>query len=108
MINNEHIGALTTELAKCNLPIAAKMTEQEIYAALAAYINNLITSDFSYLVSLLYRLDVSEKKLKDLLNQQQAPAGDLIAAMIVERQLEKIKSREMFKSNRPIDEADKW
>ena len=43
---------------------------EEIRASLAAHINDLINTDFNQLVSLLYRIDVSENKLKYLLAQQ--------------------------------------
>ncbi|HRH47691.1 MAG TPA: hypothetical protein PLP23_02995 [Panacibacter sp.] len=75
---------------------------------LAEYINALIVSDFEKLVNLLYRLDVSEKKLRTLLTSA-ANAGVLIADLIVERQLQKLQSRRQF--NKPaedIAEAEKW
>ena len=61
---------------------------------LSAYINNLIVQDFEGLVSLLYRLDINEKKLKYLLSVDAGiNASDTIAALIIERQVQKIKSR---------------
>lgn len=75
---------------------------------LAEYINALIVSDFEKLVNLLYRLDVSEKKLRTLLSSA-VNAGVLIADLIVERQLQKLQSRRQF--NKPaedIAEAEKW
>ena len=61
---------------------------------LSAYINNLIVKDFEGLVSLLYRLDINEKKLKYLLSVDAGiNASDTIAALIIERQVQKIKSR---------------
>jgi len=75
---------------------------------LAEYINALIVSDFEKLVNLLYRLDVSEKKLRTLLSSA-VNAGVLIADLIIERQLQKLQSRRQF--NKPaedIAEAEKW
>ncbi len=78
----------------------------ELYQRLAAYINELITNDFEKLVQLLYRIDVNEAKLKMLL--QSSPhedAAKLIADLIIERQMQKIKSRKQF-SAEAMDETD--
>ena len=69
-------------------------SEAEMKKALSAYINELIKKDFERLVQLLYRIDVSEAKLKNLLKEKKdTDAGELIADMIIERQKQKIKSR---------------
>jgi hypothetical protein len=77
---------------------------------LAEYINLLINNDFNKLILILYRLDISEKKLKQLLaSSPGSNAGSLIAALIIERQLEKIQSRKHFKQPRDsIPEEDRW
>jgi hypothetical protein len=76
---------------------------------LAAYIHELINKDFQKLISILYRLDVSEKKLKNLLSQKASDAGFIIADAIIERQVEKIISRKNFNnSNKNISEEEKW
>ena len=76
---------------------------------LAAYIHLLINNDFEKLISILYRLDVSEKKLKKLLAEKTAgDAGILIADAIIERQLQKITSRKKHSSNKDIPEEEKW
>ena len=76
---------------------------------LAAYLNDLINQDFEKLVQLLYRLDVSEKKLKALLSQNnQADAGRIIADLIIERQLQKVELRKKFRKQDDISEEEKW
>jgi hypothetical protein len=76
---------------------------------LAAYINELINHDFEKLVHILYRLDVSEQKLKSTLASSSTDAGLLIAEMIIERQLQKIKTREQFRQRNPnINDEEKW
>ena len=77
---------------------------------LAAKINLLINNDFNSLIHILYRLDINEKKLRELLATEPASdAGELIAAMIIERQLQKIKLRRQFKQDdKNIPEEDKW
>jgi len=76
---------------------------------LAVYINELVNHDFGKLIHILYRLDVSEQKLKSTLASSSANAGILIAEMIIERQVQKIKTRERFRQrNTNIDEEEKW
>ncbi len=53
-------------------------------------VNRLIRGDFNRLISSLYRLDVSESKLKYLLQHNPAEnAGAIIADLIIERQVQK-------------------
>ena len=76
---------------------------------LATYINDMILRDFTGLMNLLYRLDVSETKIRKLLDDMQnEDAGKIIAAVIIERQLQKIKSRQQFKQEGNIPEDDRW
>lgn len=76
---------------------------------LAAFVNHLINTDFEKLVFLLYRIDVSESTIKQLLALPSANnAGELIADTIIKRQLQKIESRLQFKQDMNIAEEDKW
>ncbi|MFY8166367.1 MAG: hypothetical protein ACOVJ8_07230 [Sediminibacterium sp.] len=66
-------------------------------AELEEFINDCIKTDFSRLVQLLYRIDVSEQKLKTILQANpNEDAGKLIAAVIVERLAATKKARESF------------
>lgn len=73
-------------------------------------INSLLVGDFDRLISILYRMDVSELKLKQLLKENQAEdAAKIIALLMIERQAEKIKSRRQFRQqDNNIDENEKW
>jgi len=84
--------------------------EKLSFDELVAYINQLVSKDFAKLVYLLYAVDVSEKKLKQLLAEHpNEDAGKLIALLILERQEQKRKSREQFKqSEQDIPEEDRW
>ena len=77
---------------------------------LAGKINELLTTDFQKLIAILYRVDVSEAKLKKLLQENPtADAGLLIADLMIERQLQKTKSRQQFRQqDNHIDENEKW
>jgi hypothetical protein len=77
---------------------------------LAARINELIMHDFSLLVHILYRMDVSENKLKKMLAENKnTDAAKIIAALVMERQLQKIKSRqENHREDNHINDEEKW
>ena len=69
--------------------------------ALTFYINHLIQNDFQKLVSLLYKIDVDEGKLKRILRENPGKdAADIIAHLIIERELQKIETRKLFKGKK--------
>ena len=79
-----------------DLPEAASIEMLE--SILADRINTMITADFNRLISLLYRIDVSETKLKQLLKENAGTdAGLLIARLILERQWQKIETRRKYR-----------
>src|SRR5436853_1480852 len=72
-------------------------------------VNDLIENDFAQLVQFLYRVDVSENKLKQLLHDNpQADAAVLITDLLIERQFEKLKTKASFKQEGNISEEVKW
>jgi hypothetical protein len=77
---------------------------------LADRIDELLNSDFQKLVSILYRMDINEAKLKQLLKENpRTDAGLIIADMMIERQEQKIKSRSEFKQrDENISDDEKW
>ena len=94
MENEEMATALKREL---QIDLAEKISFEEIKEKLAEYINHLISHDFQQLIMLLYRVDVNENKLRSFLKENQNDdAGNMIAQLIIERQLQKIKSRKEF------------
>ncbi len=73
------------------------------------YIRFLIDTDFEKLVYLLYRIDVSEQKIKELLdNKSTTDAGEIIVNAIIERQKEKIDSRKHFRFDDTDSNEEKW
>ena len=76
---------------------------------LGIFINDLVEKDFSRLVQILYRLDVSEDKLKSvLLEHPTGDAGDMIAKLIMERIEQSKKTKELFKNHEEIPDDEKW
>lgn len=79
------------------------------YALLVEGIRELINKDFEQLVQVLYRIDVSEKKLKETLKtHSDQDAAVLIADLIIARQAEKKSVRNNDKRNNDIREEDRW
>ncbi|WP_052272745.1 hypothetical protein [Flavihumibacter solisilvae] len=76
---------------------------------LASHINNWIQTDFDKLVQMLYRVDINENKLKFLLREKVSDdAALIIADLVIERQLQKLESRKMFRQPPPDDEEERW
>ena len=74
-------------------------------------INAWINDDFEHLLNLLYRIDVHEEKIRQLLKTHpEENAAEIIADLIIERQRQKIITKKMFKFNFPsnISEDEKW
>lgn len=107
MDNNELVLQINKELA---IELPEKIAAEELQSMLAIYVNDLIQHHFEKLVSLLYRIDVSEAKITSLLQLEPGTnAGDIIAALIIERQLQKIKTRQQFKQqDNDFDNEEKW
>jgi hypothetical protein len=105
--NEELIIALRKEL---HIELAEKISFEEIKEKLAAYINHLIIDDFQQLLLLLYKVDVNESKLRSVLKENKNDdAGNIISQLIIERQLQKIKTRKEFSQKKNDDgNEEKW
>ena len=95
---------------KFELNIPVETTEEQMEIFLAGRINQIIENDFTQLLQILYRIDVSEQKLRSLLKQNTATdSGRIIAVLVIERQLEKLRSRQQFRrDDDKINEEEKW
>ena len=101
---------------------AEGLTTDALEAAMAEKINAMITGDFSGLIRILYRIDVSESRLRQLLQENKATdAGRLIARLILERLWQKILTRREYsrgsaghgaadtdRGNAEPDDEEKW
>lgn len=86
-------------------------TESNFVNFLTDKINYLIIHDFNKLIYILYRADINETKLNKLLAEnKKEDAGKIIAALFIQRQMEKIKSKEDFKSKgfNTDDGEERW
>lgn len=71
------------------------ISEQEILNRLTARISTLLQGNAETFFQLMYKLDIPEKKLNQVLHNEEAPV--LIAKLIYDRQLQKIESRRQHK-----------
>lgn len=92
------------------MEIPATGTLEQLREKLSVHINELINHDFEKLVFHLYRIDVDEARMRALLaNKAGENAGGLIADLIIERQLQKIKLKSESR-HKPKEESgeEKW
>ena len=95
-------------LNECTTPLPADR-KQELKNTLASYLNELLLHDFPALVQLLYRVDVSEKKLKSVLKENPGvDAGRLLADLLVQRQEEKQAVKNSFRFPTDASEEERW
>ena len=100
--NQHHDHSVLDDVIACN--DMAVLNDDFIIQQLADYINQLILTNFERLVQLLYRIDVSEAKLKYLLKENPVEdAGRIIALLIFERQIQKIKFKKEMSENERDD-----
>ncbi len=92
--NQDIIPLLNKELS---LELPENISLSELKEELTQYINQLINTDFEKLIFYLYRIDVHEAKMKQLLQAHEGEnAAALIAQLIIDRQVQKIKTRTEF------------
>lgn len=77
--------------------------QEEQFELLSTYLNQLVQHDFNKLLTILYRIDVSEEKLKAALknNADDNLSGPVIAKLLIQREQEKIKLRALFSKKNP-------
>lgn len=93
-----------------NIPLQHFQSEEAVLQWLTQYIDYLISNDFDALLLLLYRIDVSEEKVKTMLAENKGlNSGRVIAELILERQRQKLYWRNKFK-NSPVqsDDEERW
>ena len=105
MTENNFFGIIIQQLDPTSNLAESAVSKQ----VLIDKINALITTDFSRLISILRRMDVSEQKLKMLLTENKnKDAAQIILDLMIERQLERLKTKESFKTDDNIPEDEKW
>jgi len=89
--------------------LADSLTMQELEALLAEIVNGWIRSDFTRLVQFLYRIDISESRLRSLLEENsEEDTGQLLARLILERLWQKIETRRQYKPGETTSDEERW
>ena len=86
---------------KSLIPSADLVSLEEFRKYLTEKLKFLLDNKFDMLVNILYKIDISEKKLSHLFsgkNRDSIPAT--LADLIIERQFQKIKLRKMYKEGK--------
>jgi putative ubiquitin-RnfH superfamily antitoxin RatB of RatAB toxin-antitoxin module len=107
MENTALVQHINTDMA---MTLPEKISLDELKVQLSSRINHLIETNFEALITLLYKIDVNEQKLKIVLrNNPGQDAGNIIADLIIERQQQKINFKNHFtnKSSAGSNE-EKW
>ena len=106
MENGELITIINKDL---ELQFPSATANDLLREKLAAFLNQIIQTDFQKLVFLLYRVDIDESKLKKLLHEHpDENAGLIIADLVIEREAQKIKSRKEFKNRDKESDEERW
>ena len=89
------------ELDESRLPATSDNDEKfrVIRQMLIQRIEELLHQDMEKLKWILYRIDVSETKLYETLQNSDADAATVMADLIIERQIQKAESRKKFGGN---------
>lgn len=81
-----------------------EMSEQELLDYLAEAISYMIEHKLDFLLSLLYRLDVSERKINQALlpgNSEDAPIA--LARLVLERQKLRVATKQAYREKNPTN-----
>ena len=83
--------------------------KEQLRKDITGYVNYLLLEDFNALVQLLYKVDVSEEKLKAVLRDNPGTdAAVLIADLLISRQEEKLNNRQPPPEDQGIPADEKW
>lgn len=83
-------------------------SEQELLALLADRIAEMLDKQPEYLMSLLYRLDVLEKKIHPAMQPgAPEPANLGLARLVLERQKQRVETKRTIKP-KPLEDMEGW
>lgn len=69
-----------------------------LHEKLTLIIGHLLTNNFEKLCNAMYRLDVSERKFHEVLTgSDPAEISSRLADLVIEREMQKVKTRELYR-----------
>jgi hypothetical protein len=87
---------------------APPANEEELLAMLADRIAEMLETQPEYLMSMLYRLDVLEKKIRPVMHPNAPePANWGLARLVLERQKQRLETKRNIKTQ-PLENMEDW
>lgn len=107
------VEKITAELVQRHFDLPAEndtaFSLEQIRAALIEKLNFLLDHDFEKLLWILYRIDVSEQKAKAALAEKSdQPPAEVLADLIIQRQLQKAETRLKYRSGMKENDDDSF
>ncbi|MBO3698283.1 hypothetical protein [Roseivirga sp. E12] len=81
-----------------NLEEQQGIAYNQAFLMIMRVVEDLMTKDFNRLINVLYRIDVSEDRLKEALALSNDNPASVITKMILDRQLQKVETRKKYSS----------
>lgn len=81
-----------------NLEAQQEVSFDQAFLWIMRVVEELLAKDFEKLIHILYRIDVSEQKLKAALAETNDNPAAIIAKMILEREMQKVETRKKYRS----------
>lgn len=111
-MTQDNILSETTDLLREPFALDAKVEnvvdEEALLNMLAARIGHMLETEPEYLMSLLYRLDVLESKIRPVMHPGAVePANVGLARLVLERQKQRVETKKNVKT-KPIEGMDDW
>ncbi len=73
---------------------------QELFTQIQPHIEQLMTKDYQRFMNVLYRIDISERQLKQRLSENTAEGtSEIISELIIKRELQKVVIRNYYKQH---------
>jgi hypothetical protein len=103
--------SIASDFELANPEDGANLSEEALFQMLCDRITWLIEHNMEYLLSLLYRNDVAEKKIHDALSPRcPEPANIALAQLVMERQKQRMETKKLYGSQQSdeVEEELKW
>lgn len=82
-------------------------TLEEFKLFLTENLSDLMAKNFDKVLKILYQIDINEIKVREVMYSDNNYKASLLADLIIERQLQKVKTREKYKRKNIKDLLDK-
>lgn len=102
-------GLIESLQKSLQLQLSPACNLEELKKIIAERVEYLTNNDFSKLINLLYCIDINETRLKKLLTEAGGKdTAEIIAALIIERQIQKLESRKLFTQDSDMSADERW